>query len=412
MVVVSRLTKHHGPAGLSSFVAAYLLLSACQSPGSAPEAGKSASPADPKASVGESVKADGHGPKDSSTPGVQADGEVVSAVAWFEGDLEGALAAAKAQGKRVFVDVGAYWCPPCRKLDEEVFIKPEVGAALNAGYIAVHVDAEKGEGPDVVARYRVQAYPTLLVLEASGLEKGRMVDAMAPAELIAGLAKIAGGGDVLAELEAAVAGKPDDLEVRYRLGNAYALAAKRVEADAALTKVIEGDPDNAKGLAAAAMADRAMFLLAKQDKDPEAAIKLFKELQQKFPKAKESLRAYRQIGRELHKLGRDDEAVAALEAMIAAEPDNVDLKASYGWFSFRERCRPETGLRAVEAALAVAPKNPELHYLRAELKHQLGDAAAALASIQEAAALEPESAFYKRQVRRFAASPAPGQGGA
>ncbi len=403
MVVVSRLTR---------VVAAFLLLSACQSPGSVPEAGKSAPAADPKASKGEPVKADGHGPKDSSAPGVQADGEVVSAVAWFEGDLEGALAAAKAQGKRVFVDVGAYWCPPCRKLDEEVFIKPEVGAALNAGYIAVHVDAEKGEGPDVVTRYRVQAYPTLLVLEASGLEKGRMVDAMAPAELIAGLEKIAGGGDVLAELEAAVAAKPDDLEARYRLGNAYALAAKRVEADAALMKVIEGDPDNAKGLAASAMADRAMFLLAKQDKDPEAAIKLFEELQQKFPKAKESLRAYRQIGRELHKLGRDDEAVAALEAMIAAEPDNVDLKASYGWFSFRERCRPETGLRAVEAGLAVAPKNPELHYLRAELKHQLGDAAAALASIREAAALEPESAFYKRQVRRFAASPAPGQGGA
>lgn len=402
MVVVSPLTRA---------IAAFVLLSACQSPGSAPEAGKT-SQADPKASVAGRVEAGGHGPKDSSAPGVQADGEVVSAVAWFEGDLEAALAAAKVQGKRVFLDVGAYWCPPCRKLDEEVFIKAEVGAALSAGYVAVHVDAEKGEGPDVVARYRVQAYPTLLVLEASGLEKGRMVDALEPAELIAGLEKIAGGGDVLAELEAAVAAKPDDLEARYRLGNAYALAAKRAEADAALLKVIEGDPDNARGLAAKAMADRAMFLLAKQDRDPEAAIELFKELQRKFPKAKESLRAYRQIGRELHKLGRDDEAVAALEAMIAAEPDNVDLKASYGWFSFRERCRPETGLRAVEAGLAVAPKNPELHYLRAELKHQLGDAAAALASIREAAALEPESAFYKRQVRRFAASPAPGQGGA
>lgn len=387
---------------LTHFFAALLLTTACQSP----------TPAGPGRDVTDAKSADpkaspvaGAAGEAGAAPGVRPDGEVVSAVTWFEGDLEGALAAAKAQGKQVFVDVGAYWCPPCRKLDEEVFVLPDVGAAIDRGYVAIHIDAEKGEGPEVVTRYRIQAYPTLLVLEASGLEKGRLVDALAPAELLAGLAKIAGGGDVLAELEAAVAARPDDLEARYRLGNAYALAARRAEADAALAAVIAGDPDNAKELAARAMADRAAFLVAKQDADPEKAIALYRELQQKFPRSKEALRAYRQIGRELHKLGRDDEAVASLEAMVATAPDDVELKASYGWFAFRERCRPEAGLRAVEAGIATAPKNAELYWLRAELKHQLGDAVGALASIREAAALEPASAFFKRQVRRFAAAP-------
>jgi len=357
-------------------------------------------------------------PKDS--PGVQADGEVVSAVQWFEGSIDEAQAAAKAGGKRLFVDVGAYWCPPCRKLDEEVFTQKEVGAALARDYVAVHIDAEKGEGPEVVARYRVQAYPTLLVLEAGGLEQGRLVDAMAPAELLTALGEIARGGNVLAGLEAAVQAEPDDLEARYRLGNAYALAARRAEAEAELARVIAGDPDNARGLAAKAMADRAAFLVAKQDGDPERAIALYRELQRKFPTAKESLRAYRQIGRELHKLGRDDEAVASLEAMVAAEPDNVDLKSAFGWFSFRERCRPEAGLRAVDAGIGLDPNNADLHYVRAELRHQIGDAAGAVASIREAAGIEPESAFYKRQVRRFAesatgqvaAAPAAGERGA
>jgi tetratricopeptide (TPR) repeat protein len=326
---------------------------------------------------------------------------VVSAVEWFEGSFEEAQAAAKLGGKRLFVDVGAYWCPPCRKLDEEVFTQKEVGEALARDYVAVHIDAEKGEGPDFVARYRVQAYPTLLVLEAGGLEKGRLVDAMTPAELLAALGEIARGGNVLAALEAAVQAAPTDLEERYRLGNAYALAAKRGEAEAELARVIAGDPDNARGLAAKAMADRAAFLVAKQDGDPERAIALYRELQQKFPTAKESLRAYRQIGRELHKLGRDDEAVASLEAMVAAEPGNVDLKSAFGWFSFRERCRPEAGLKAVDAGIALDPQNADLHYVRAELRHQLGDSAGALDSIREAAAIEPESAFYKRQVRRF-----------
>ena len=403
----SRLHRPPGAGSVSSVhrltpptAALLALLSACGSPPAADPAG-APGPAAAGAAAAPKVSSPEPGPKDS--PGVREDGEVVSAVTWFEGSLEQAQAAAKSAGKRVFVDVGAYWCPPCRELDEKVFTRPEVGAALNAGYVAVHIDAEKGEGPDVVARYRVQAYPTLLVLAAEGLERGRLMDAMAPAELLTGLEEIARGGDVLAGLEAAVRERPDDLEARYRLGNAYALAARRAEAEAELAKVIAGDPDNARGLAAKAMSDRAAFLVAKQDGDPERAIALYRELQARFPAAKESLRAYRQIGRELHKLGRDDEAIASLEAMIAAQPADVDLKSAYGWFSFRERCRPEAGLRAVDAGVALDPNNADLRYVRAELKHQLGDDEGALASIREAAAIEPESAFFKRQIRRFAA---------
>ncbi len=355
----------------------------------------------PKASLNEPEKPAVAPP--IATPGVQADGEVVSAVQWFSGSFEAALAAAKAQDKRVFVEVGAYWCPPCRKLDEEVFTQPAVGEALAAGYIALHIDAESGEGPELVTRYRVQAYPTLLVLEASGLELGRLVDAVAADELVQRLGEISQGNNVLGALEAAVKANPDDLEARYQLGSAYALAAQRELAEAELARVVTGDPDNARGLAARALADQAAFLVAKQDGDGERAITLYRELQRRFPTARESLRAYRQIGRELHRLGRSEEAIASLEAMVAAAPDDIDVKASYGWFSFRERCDPASGLRAVEAGLATAPDNAELHYLRAELKHLLQDAPAALASIREAARLEPESAFYKRQVRRFAA---------
>jgi thioredoxin-like negative regulator of GroEL len=337
----------------------------------------------------------------SPSPGVQGDGEIVSAVKWFDGDLEAALAAARASGKLLFVDVGAYWCPPCRQLEEQVFTRAEVGEAINARFVSLHVDAEKGEGPELVARYKVQAYPTLLVLDATGVEKGRLVDAMEPPALLAALEKIAGGGDVLAELEQKVAAAPDDLQARYELAVAYALAARREQAEAEFARVIAGDPDNKLGLAAKSMSDRAAFLVAKLDRDPERAIALYRELQQKFPQAKESVRAWRAIGRELHKLGRDDEAVASLEAMVATDPTNVDLKSAFGWFAFRERCGQAAALAAVDSAAAQAPDNAELHYLRAELQHQLGRGAEALAAIREAARLEPESAFYKRQVRRF-----------
>lgn len=375
----------------ASLVSLALALASCTAPAPAGDA--------PTKAAAEAKAA----PAEAAPPGVKADGEIVSAVQWFEGDLEGALAAAKAAGKLVFLDVGAYWCPPCRELDEEVFVRPDVGAALSEKFVALHVDAEKGEGPELVQRYKVQAYPTLLVLEANGAEKGRVVDAPKPEELIAALATIAGGGDALAALEKKVADAPDDLEARYELATAYALAARRDAAEAEFARVIAGDPDNAKGLAAKAMADRAGFILAKLDGKPEEAIALYRELQQKFPAAKESVRVYRSIGRELHKLGRDDEATQSLEAMVATDPASVPLKASFGWFAFRERCGQASGLAAVDAGIALAKDDAELHYLRAELLHQLGRADEAAAAIREAARIEPESAFYKRQVRRFAA---------
>ncbi len=361
----------------------------------------------PKASEQQPTKAAGEEradvpkPEPQAAPGVREDGEIISAVTWFEGTLEQALAKAKTDGKLVFIDVGAYWCPPCHALDEEVFVKPEVGAFLDEKFVSIHIDAEKGEGPDIVDRYHIQAYPTLLVLEASGVEKGRLVDSMEPAALIAALGKLAGGQNVLAELEAAVAAAPDDLKARYELAHAHALAARQQDALTNLAAVIEGDPDNAQGLAAAAMYDRAMFLTAKLDGDRERAVAEFRELQKKFPTSKQSIRAYRQIGRQLCKLGRPDEAVQSLEQMIATDPKNPDLKGSYGWFSFRQKCSPEAGLRAVEAGLEQDPKSANLHYLRAELRHQLGDSAEALVSIRNAAKLEPKSAYFKRQVRRF-----------
>jgi tetratricopeptide (TPR) repeat protein len=334
-------------------------------------------------------------------PGVKDDGSIVSAVQWFDGTLEAALAAAKTEGKLVFVDVGAYWCPPCHQLDEEVFVRAEVGEFLGQHYIAVHLDAEKGEGPDVVDQYKVQAYPTMLVLEASGIEKGRLVDFLPADAFIEAMKRLAAGQNVLQDLVAAVESKPDDAKARYALGHAYALAAQREQAEAEFEEVMLADPRDEMRLASEVLHDRAMFFTFKLDGDEKGAIESLRELQQRFPESKASQRAYRTIGRLYNELGDPDHAIASLDAMLATDPEDVELAASYGWFSFREKCKPESGLKVVTAAITRAPAEAELHYLRAELEHQLGRDDAALEAIRKASELEPLSAYYKRQVRRF-----------
>ncbi len=53
--------------------------------------------------------------------------------------LEDSLAV---QPKKVFIDFYTDWCVYCRKMDQVVFTKPEVMAALNEAYYAVRFDAE------------------------------------------------------------------------------------------------------------------------------------------------------------------------------------------------------------------------------------------------------------------------------
>lgn len=359
------------------------------------------SPSDAAPAASAPSEAEPEAEPEAEGPGVREDGEIVTAVEWFHGSLEEALAKAKAEDTLVMMDVGAYWCPPCQRLYEEVFVRPEVGAALGEAYVPLHVDAEKGEGPELAERYHVQAFPTVLVLEPTGVEKGRIVDFLPAKELLAALTKISEGGNVLAELADEVEDHPDDLAKRQALAHAYLLAADAESAAPHMETVLLGDPRNELGLASRVMYDRALFVTHKLEGDSDGAIAQFHELQRRFPESKDAVRAYRHIGRLHCKSGREAEAVASLQAMVATNPEDPSLASSFGWFSFRQKCGVEEGLAAVTKAIALAPEDPDLRYVQSELLHLLDRDDEALAAIRKASELEPKTAFYRRMVRRF-----------
>ena len=140
--------------------------------------------------------AGGCGGPGRGSPGAEQDAAKdmarVTASADLSARLTAGLAAAAAAGKRVLVEVGASWCPPCHEL-ERTLASAEVAAALAGGYVTVTIDAEVGEGPEVVARYEVRSYPTVLVLDADGAELGRVVEVVEAEALLRALAAIDGG---------------------------------------------------------------------------------------------------------------------------------------------------------------------------------------------------------------------------
>ncbi|MFM1870776.1 MAG: hypothetical protein RL398_198 [Planctomycetota bacterium] len=83
----------------------------------------------------------------------------------FGKDLAAALAEANRTGQKVFVDFETTWCGPCKVMDQWVYTAAEVVDAAKP-LLAVKLDGD--EQRDLVKKYEVGGYPTMLLLDADG----------------------------------------------------------------------------------------------------------------------------------------------------------------------------------------------------------------------------------------------------
>ena len=87
-----------------------------------------------------------------------------------EADVAQAVAMAKADGKRVLVDVGGEWCSWCHVLDRFIASHAEVRELIDAHYVWVKVNVSKeNRNRALLARWpKIEGYPHLFVLDARG----------------------------------------------------------------------------------------------------------------------------------------------------------------------------------------------------------------------------------------------------
>ncbi len=84
------------------------------------------------------------------------------------GTFAAALDKAKQENKIVFLDIYTTWCGPCKQMAANLFPNAEAGKLYNKHFVNYKIDAEKGEGVEVAAKYKIQGYPTNLFLRPDG----------------------------------------------------------------------------------------------------------------------------------------------------------------------------------------------------------------------------------------------------
>ncbi len=116
--------------------------------------------------------------------GILAAGPLRAADSAWLTSLPKALEKARADHKLVLMDfTGSDWCPWCIKLNQEVFSKPEFTAFAKKSLVLLEVDfprrtpqaaALKEANQALLEKYKVQGFPTVLVLNSKGDKVGEL----------------------------------------------------------------------------------------------------------------------------------------------------------------------------------------------------------------------------------------------
>lgn len=80
---------------------------------------------------------------------------------------------ARARKVLVLVDFSSDMCEPCRRLAQEVWPASDLQEWIRNHAVAIRVDPEQDR--KLAERHRIDAYPTIVLLDAGGQEKGRIV---------------------------------------------------------------------------------------------------------------------------------------------------------------------------------------------------------------------------------------------
>ncbi|MEO5500462.1 MAG: thioredoxin family protein [Ginsengibacter sp.] len=84
------------------------------------------------------------------------------------GNWKSVLAKAKKEGKMIFVDAYTTWCRPCIQMAKDIFTLDNVADYYNKNFVNVSMDMEKGDGPQLVKKYEIHAYPDFLFINGDG----------------------------------------------------------------------------------------------------------------------------------------------------------------------------------------------------------------------------------------------------
>ena len=133
---------------------------------------KAPEPAAPPTSTAPTSSAPAHSAQPAAPP-AQDPAPTEASVAWRKGDVDTAFAAAKVEGKPLFLYWGAVWCPPCNQVKATLFNRQDF-IDRSRFFVPVYLDGDSKSAQRLGARFKVSGYPTMILFTPDGTEITRL----------------------------------------------------------------------------------------------------------------------------------------------------------------------------------------------------------------------------------------------
>jgi thiol-disulfide isomerase/thioredoxin len=283
--------------------------------------------------------------------------------------FDAACATAKDEGKLVFIDFYTTWCEPCKRLDKDTWTNADVGKLVGEKAVALKIDAEKEK--DLAVRYKINLYPTLLVVKADGKEVDRIEGYREPPAFTTAFTKV---------LEIAQAGKTgleqakeevekadaDEAQPRFDLAKKLAKAGQSAEALKELTWCWdEGKKDPEFARTRSSMVARELGILARSYAPAKDAMIARRDDARSRAVAGKGGGVVIQDLIQLNKeLKMDEDTVAVFDQLPEGDRRRVTISIYlFDWFLDKQRYKdatlfnmPETSTMSIERAKAQLKK--------------------------------------------------------
>ncbi|HEY2932953.1 MAG TPA: tetratricopeptide repeat protein [Acidobacteriota bacterium] len=144
-------------------------------------------------------------------------GGLLAQVQWVK-SFDAATKQAAADGKFIVLDISASWCPPCQEMARTVYPSSQF-IEFSKTQVFMLLDAEtESEGVRLARRYNVEAYPTILILDAKGREIERLTGGRDTKEFIDELSEIFKNPVPFGELVDRARKETGDFALQYKVG--------------------------------------------------------------------------------------------------------------------------------------------------------------------------------------------------
>ncbi len=319
-------------------------------------------------------------------------------VEWSTASWDAILARARAENRHVFVDFYATWCGPCKRLEKITYQDADVQAFLNST-VPVKYDAEKDAGLELARKYRVAAYPTLIVIAPDGKEVDRHLGYLDPDEFLATMKKFVAGIETVRWYENKLKDTPDDTTILRALGEKYVASGRAEDAERVLGRLLELDT-GADGDTRA----RTYYQLGEVNYTSgsyEQARKRVPTVVGSFADTPWYERAVKRLAYVEFKLGDSEAAVGRMESLVKRHPDDPGVLNAFAWFCAQRGIGLDRALPVALKAAKKSGRDPGVLDTLAEVYFARGEFDKAVAVGKEASEKQPDDQYLKDQLEKF-----------